>query len=1205
MRNNQKIRSEQEPEEREINLLEDMIDAPVNRHRRHIMDPHFMDTRPQIGVMREPIDDKKGEKRIDYESRQTVREEEKQASSLKRFMATGGPVTRSRSVGISGLLERETNISIQFQRQGDPLNTFRIYNMNNLDTVVYEFAHNVLRRPLQLGGVRFCDHNWFEHILNTTFHTRSIFDDEISHFTGNPGFIEPEEFISLAGTELSEAVGNSSLNRFNRCFKTLLQKIYQIDGGRIPFRDDNDIGLNLRDFNVLRSSVWVPLLDDGYRTLNWDEKLQANLINFQNFALENTPRDSILLWKIDFVCKFINNEFEEYRRMSTILNMTETELVTENIGIDLGQWCSFGLVTRELQDNYNVQTVGEEFSSRVLETIKFVGKKVMSYYSLEGEVRVDIVETDFKFRFVVRDGSIQYIPNNFRDQVSALGSRIWFDKVLLPPIYRSYILTIEKIGLNPSLKKQKLIYDWVETNCWNRFLFLLGYVINSGSVLGVIHYLDKNRIVRWDNANIETLVLTLDELLEHIYIDYGLLLVDSTWKTIQKWNTDSKILFVLFGNVGGLPHIELMFGVDYHKFETKLFKSKSIQDIKPMEKNAMVANYRMAIPKCKPKEYIEIFVDIETQLSGNRDCYMIATWIPTEASSYVYRSIKEFMGFLENHRWQLPRINIWAHNGAKFDYIYFLPYLKDVYICGTIHNLKMMRFKLGGYEFVTYDMFLTFPASLKSLGLLFETQTQKGKQDMMLGVNDLEDVEEHFEELADYCIDDCKVLEEVHTKFKKALVSFGIKIPDLWISVADLATQIFRLNFLERPIYGVLFELYEILRKSYFGGYTMVFKHKMEKGYAWDINSSYPYIMTQSLPVIDDHNRYPKWEQAFSWTNIPHWGNTKKLVHVVKYRFAECNYIVPFAIKTGEGNLYKRNGKDIWVWDHVLEFVYMSGYYHDFDIEIDGYYAFGSRNVYQKYVETFYSKRVEYKKNNNKIMDSLCKLLLNSLYGKTGQKEFTKTEILDCETMFERIVNPQVSVGSISKLDETHVLFEHKNESIHPNHIGALIYIASYITSQARVNLWDAILQIRKEGGNVYYCDTDSIYTDSLLPSGLISDTRLGGWKLEYMVNKGKFWGSKSYIIEKVYEQEDNLLSKGLQFQRESIVKFKGVPQKYLPTSEELWAWDEDKVEEFVVKIDTTWNRKFGYVENKPMDKKMRMTLNKRIYKNNDSICLE
>ncbi len=48
---------------------------------------------------------------------------------------------------------------------------------------------------------------------------------------------------------------------------------------------------------------------------------------------------------------------------------------------------------------------------------------------------------------------------------------------------------------------------------------------------------------------------------------------------------------------------------------------------------------------------------------------------------------------------------------------------------------------------------------------------------------------------------------------------------------------------------------------------------------------------------------------------------------------------------------------------------------------------------------------------------------------------------------------------------------------------------------------------------NVYYCDTDSIFTSQKLDDKFISDDILGKWKLEYIVDEAFFLAPKAYSL--------------------------------------------------------------------------------------------
>lgn len=58
-----------------------------------------------------------------------------------------------------------------------------------------------------------------------------------------------------------------------------------------------------------------------------------------------------------------------------------------------------------------------------------------------------------------------------------------------------------------------------------------------------------------------------------------------------------------------------------------------------------------------------------------------------------------------------------------------------------------------------------------------------------------------------------------------------------------------------------------------------------------------------------------------------------------------------------------------------------------------------------------------------------------------------------------------------------------------------------------------AVRKIHALKGLVYYCDTDSIVTDTPLPNSFLHDSELGKWKLEYELTKAFFIAPKCYAM--------------------------------------------------------------------------------------------
>ena len=168
--------------------------------------------------------------------------------------------------------------------------------------------------------------------------------------------------------------------------------------------------------------------------------------------------------------------------------------------------------------------------------------------------------------------------------------------------------------------------------------------------------------------------------------------------------------------------------------------------------------------------------------------------------------------------------------------------------------------------------------------------------------------------------------------------------------------------------------------------------------------------------------------------------------------------------------------------------------------------------------------------------------MMNSLYGKFGQKTRENSVIGECDPM---------EVGTISCCDDE------TGKEWTEYHFGGKIYmseatekesqhsfpaIAAFCTAYARMRILEAIEACGWE--NVYYCDTDSIFTNEtgrkkLMDAGLVDNKELGKMKLEYWAKDMEIKGCKDYIIRKNL----NPIATNLEFINE-IVKIKGVPKK-------------------------------------------------------------
>jgi hypothetical protein len=126
----------------------------------------------------------------------------------------------------------------------------------------------------------------------------------------------------------------------------------------------------------------------------------------------------------------------------------------------------------------------------------------------------------------------------------------------------------------------------------------------------------------------------------------------------------------------------------------------------------------------------------------------------------------------------------------------------------------------------------------------------------------------------------------------------------------------------------------------------------------------------------------------------------------------------------------------------------------------------------EKVEELFIAKK-EAAKNGDKSKKQVAKLVLNNLYGKLGQhyyktQSFYSKELDSDEYM---IVNEKTKLSCVNESVAYNVTrrIDLVNDKCQP------VNIAGYITSLARENLVNKIIEIIKNKNDFLYCDTDSV----------------------------------------------------------------------------------------------------------------------------------
>ena len=308
------------------------------------------------------------------------------------------------------------------------------------------------------------------------------------------------------------------------------------------------------------------------------------------------------------------------------------------------------------------------------------------------------------------------------------------------------------------------------------------------------------------------------------------------------------------------------------------------------------------------------------------------------------------------------------------------------------------------------------------------------------------------------------------------------------------------------------------IRKSYKGGFTYlndIYKNvEVGKGVVLDVNSLYPSVMVnEKLPFGEPlffegqykyDPLYPLYIQTLTCSFKIKPNKIPSIQLKNNFMFAPNEYIL------------SSDDEPVTL---TLTNIDLELFFEQYDVKIfkyhNGWQFKEVKGLFTEYVNYWTEKKIESKKNKNKPMYMISKLLLNSLYGKFGLSPYVRSKFPYLDE--NGIVNYQITPLSIRK--------------------GIYIPIATFVTSYARRKTILTSQAIRdytleKYGEDYYYySDTDSIHAKYLPEEELkqfvdIDDYRLGAWKLESEFTKAKFIRQKCYIEENELTKEDYLKKK-------------------------------------------------------------------------------
>ena len=481
-------------------------------------------------------------------------------------------------------------------------------------------------------------------------------------------------------------------------------------------------------------------------------------------------------------------------------------------------------------------------------------------------------------------------------------------------------------------------------------------------------------------------------------------------------------------------------------------------------------------------------------------CYVsvksLGSSIETNEEWLSFKDKKDFWKWVERHLIKKRKLYLVAHN-QHFDFT----------ILDGINELKRMGFTLQRWTVDSNVFLMIFTKKnhmiviLDSLNI-FKTSIQKLGE--MLGLPKLKVNLEHVSDkkLSTYCKRDTEILKEAFLKWLKF-----IKLHDLGNFKYTLPSQAFtafKHRFMDYDIFiHARKRATKLERDSYRGGRTECFYigHVPEKIYYLDVNSLYPYVMKNyEYPIKLIKHGYklsPKGLKRF----------LSQFCVIARVKIDTPENV--FGYKS-ERLIFPIGTFDITLCTQELKYALDHGYLK----EIYEYAVYEKAPIFVSYVEFFSSLKEQYSMEGNTVMRSLAKLMLNSLYGKFGQRNEVWKPIGEsvCEM-------PTISKYINVETGETGILYEFGGKQYlktrgEEEAVDSFVAIASEVTANARMYLW----KLMKKAGlsNLYYCDTDSLFVNEKGYKNLkseIHDYKLGKLKLEGVSDGVQINNVKDYVF--------------------------------------------------------------------------------------------
>ena len=292
-------------------------------------------------------------------------------------------------------------------------------------------------------------------------------------------------------------------------------------------------------------------------------------------------------------------------------------------------------------------------------------------------------------------------------------------------------------------------------------------------------------------------------------------------------------------------------------------------------------------------------------------------------------------------------------------------------------------------------------------------------------------------------------------------------------------------------------------REGYFGGRTDVYRlgHVPGPLYFLDVRSEYPTVMAGE--------EYPRWLHSIYRTVA-----VEELREILRERCAvaqvELETPEPVYPYRNDGPLLFPVGRFETVLttpelEHALK--------HDRIIRLGEVAVYDRAPLFRSFVTYLYNLRREAAQRGDRVNAFTLKLLMNSLYGKFGQRSWRSETVGHTEDLTPKIWDEYDHKTErryrFRQLAGTIEMHWQEGETLHSHPA-----IAAHVTAHGRRYLWWLMNRAGRE--NVVYVDTDSLLVTAdgyRRLEDLCEDDRIGYLRLELTADSAEMHGLKDYQV--------------------------------------------------------------------------------------------